>query len=286
MEKLHNRRNFLKSVGVIAGITQLPLIGWSSGFSTLLNAGVNPANEFSLLKLEKILSGYKYPFADQFSTISFEANYKLYNLYGDNAVFSGEFALISGIKGKNRQFEFSNWRLANNGIKKRNPEFKYIVSGGVQCQNDSTLSPEKWTVSSRIALGEDGPAYAGTGFRNEGKAKNGIVSLITSGTTIKKNYGNMPLSWKWGLPAVVQNMAKESLPELQFAMLDEFDAIYQNQIIRFSRKVTLDCGSNRLVDFKVYELTGDGVIPTVYWVDNMNRTVFVVSGMEAFVLEA
>lgn len=286
MEKLHSRRNFLKSAGVIAGLTQLPLMGWASGFSTLLNEGVNPANEFSLLKLEKILSGYKYPFIDQFSTISFEANYKLYNLYGDNAVFSGEFALLSGIKGKNQQFKFSNWRLANNGIKKRNQEFKYIVSGGVQCKNDSTLSPEKWTVSSRIALAEDGPAYAGTGFRNKGAAKNGIISLTTSRKTIKKPYGDMPLSWKWGLPAVVQDMAKESLPELQFAMLDEFDAIYQNQIIRFRRKVTLDCGSNHLLDFKVFELTGDGIIPTVYWVDNMNRTVFVVSGMEASILES
>ena len=286
MEKLHSRRNFLKSAGLIAGLTQLPLMGWASGFSTLLNEGVNPANEFSLLKLETILSGYKYPFVDQFSTISFEANYKLYNLYGDNAVFSGEFALISGIKGKNRQFEFSNWRLANNGIKKRDKEFKYIVSGTVQCKNDSNLFPEKWTVSSRIALTDDGSAYAGTGLLNKGAAKNGTIELKSSGKTIKKSYGSMPLSWKWGLPAVVQNMAKESELELQFAMLDEFDAIYQNQKIRFRRKVTIDCGSMRLLDFKVYELIGDGLIPTVYWVDPMNRTVFVISGMEASVLES
>jgi len=53
----------------------------------------------------------------------------------------------------------------------------------------------------------------------------------------------------------------------------------------FRRKVNLDCGNDRLIDFKVFELTGDGVIPAVYWVDNKNRTVFVVSGMEAFILK-
>lgn len=285
MEKLQSRRNFLKSAGVIAGLTQLPLMGWASGFSILMNEGVNPGKEFSLLKLEKILAGYKFPFTDQFSTVSFETAYKLYNIYGDNAVFAGGFALKSGIKGKHQQFDFSNGRLASNGIKKRDQEFKYIVSGKVQCKTDSTFSPEKWTVSSRIALAEDGPAYAGTGFRNKGVAENGFVSLTTPGKRIKIPYGSKLLSWKWGLPAVVQNMAKESLQELQFAMLDEFDAIYQNQKIRLRRKVTIDCGSERLLDFKVYELTGDGIIPTVYWVDPMNRTVFVVSGMEAYLLE-
>ena len=208
------------------------------------------------------------------------------DLYGDNAVFSGKFSLLSGISGENRKFEFLNWRLANNGIKKRDKEFKYIVSGSVQCKNDSTITPEKWTVSSRIALTDDGSAYAGTGLLNKGAAKNGTIKLKSSGKTIQKSYGSMPLSWKWGLPAVVQNMAKESELELQFAMLDEFDAIYQNQKIRFRKKVTLDCGSDRLIEFRVYELTGDGVIPTVYWVDNLNRTVFVISGMEAFILES
>jgi len=285
MVKIKGRRRFLKRLGIIAGITQVPLISWSAGISTLLNIGLNPSGEFSLLKLEKILADYNYPFVDQLSTIPSEANFRLYNLYGNNAVFSGEFALISEIKEESRQFEFSNWRIANVGIKNRNPEFQYIVSGKVKCKTDSTFSPEKWTISSGITRVEDGSFYAGTGFRNKGVAKNGSISLTTPGKTIKKPYGNMPLSWKWGLPVVVQNMAKESLEELQFAMLDEFDVIYQNQKIRYRRKVTIDCGSNRLLDFKIYELTGDGIIPTVYWVDPMNRTVFVISGMEAYVLD-
>lgn len=283
MEKFNNRRNFLKKVSAIAGI--LPLMGWSEGFATMVREGIKPSGEFSLLKLEKLLSGYKFPLAEHFSTASFKSVYKLYNLYGDNAVFAGELFLESEMKGKNRLFDFLIWRLANNGIKKRDQEFKYVVSGEVHCNTDAALSPEKWNVSSRIALSEKGPALDGTGFTNKGAAKEGEITIKTSGKPIKKTFGSMPLSWKWGLPAVMQNMAESSLQELRFSMLDEFDAIYKNQKIRFRRKVKVDCGNELLIDFKVFELTGEGVIPTVYWVDNFNRTVFVISGMEAYVLE-
>jgi hypothetical protein len=127
--------------------------------------------------------------------------------------------------------------------------------------------------------------YGGTGIVNNGEIRNGVVCLNTGNKKIRKPLGNTGLSWKWGLIAVVQKMAEDSTTALQFAMLDEFDALFQNQNLKFRRKVTLDCGNNRKIDFKVFELTGDGVLPTVYWVDNMNRTIFVISGMEAYVLK-
>ncbi|MDP2335793.1 MAG: hypothetical protein Q8N05_04975 [Bacteroidota bacterium] len=285
MKKIQNRRNFLKKISVVAGISQLPLISWSVGFKTLFNIGVNPEGEFSLLKLEKLLSGYKFPFTEQFSTVSFKSEYKLYNLYGNNAVFAGEFLLESRMKGKNRWFDFLNWRLADDGIKNKDQKFKYIVSGNVKCKTDSTFSPEKWNVSSRISHSEEGVAFGGTGIINEGKATRGEISLKTAGKSIKKTFGLVPLSWKWGLLAVVQNMAESSLHELRFSMLDEFDVIHKNQTLKNRKKVSLDCGDGHLIDFRVFKLTGEGIIPTVYWVDNMNRTVFVISGMEAFVLD-
>jgi hypothetical protein len=285
MEKIQTRRRFLKKAGIAAVLSQLPLLGGSSGFSTILSEGVNPQNEFSLLKLEKLLPTYKFPFIDRFSTTSFYSEYTLYNLYGDHAVFSGKFFLKSALKEKGRQFDLFVWRFANNGIKKRDPEFKYFLSGKVQCHADPTFSPEKWNILSRIALTGDGPAYGGTAITNNGMAKNGVVKIKTPGKPIVKSHGPMPLTWKWGLPAVVQNMAENHIPELRFSTLDEFDTIHKNQTLKMRKKISLDCGEGRLVEFRVYELTGHGIIPTVYWVDHMNRTVFVVSGMEACVLD-
>jgi hypothetical protein len=283
LEKTHSRRNFIIKASVLAGFSQIPLTGWSAGFVTLLNVSVNPQSEFSLLKLEMLLPGYQFPFIDQFSTVAFQSEYKLYNLYGDRAMLAGEFFIRSEMKGKSRHFNFSNWRLANNSILNKNKKFKYFVSGKIKCKPDLTLSPEAWKVFSRIALLNDGSAYRGTGIKNIGVAKEGEIVIKNLPRPITKSYGQMPLSWKWGLLSVVQNMAVSSIQELHFSSLDEFDMIYKKQVIRFRRKVRIDCGNQQMVDFKIFELTGNGVIPTVYWVDNLNRTVFIISGMEAFV---
>ena len=40
----------------------------------------------------------------------------------------------------------------------------------------------------------------------------------------------------------------------------------------------------QIVEFSVFDVLGDGIIPTVYWVDNYNRVIFIVSGVEAYVL--
>lgn len=284
MENQQNRRSFLKKLPVIAGLAQLPLLGWSDGFRSMLSAGINPGGEFSLLKLEKLLSGYQFPVINQFSTTSFNLEYKLYNLYGDATTFAGEMLLNAVKQDDLFKFDFTNWRWADNGIKNRVNKYRYYVSGNVHCAVNETFSPHEWEVSSRISLSEEGAPYGGSGLLNRGKTSNREVIIQTNGRPIKKAYGKTQLSWKWGLPAIVQKMAESSQTELQFALLDEFDAIYQNQKLTFRKKVKLDCGDQQLIDFKVFELTGDGVIPTVYWVDNMNRTVFIISGMEAYVL--
>lgn len=284
MKKMQSRRIFLKNVGLTVCLSQLSVLVWSSGFSAMFSQGVKPSGAFSLLKLEKLLSGYNFPFVDNFSIDSFGAAYKLYNLYGENVAYAGTLSINAAAKGKNRQLKFTVSRLANNGIKNQNQIYKYIVAGDVLCQNNATLSPLKWNISSKISLSNDGDALNGTGLKYEGEIKNEEITLKAGKKIIKKAIGSIPISWKWGLLAVVQKMAKESLQELQFSMLDEFDAIYKNQKLKFRKMVSLDCGNNRLIDFKVFVLTGDGVIPTVYWVDNLNRCIFVISGMEAYVM--
>lgn len=285
MENQPNRRNFIKKAGAFALLSQVAFPGWARGFSTLLSEGINPAGEFSLLKLEKILPGYQLPLIRNFTTNSFESKFALYNLYGNNVTDAGDFRLNCVVDGENLQFGFTSARFANNGIHDKNTVFKYLVSGVVLCANNVALTPQKWNVSSKIALSEEGEAYKGTGIQNIGEVKGDKIHLSLGEKEIRKAFNSKGLSWKWGLIGVAQKMAELSVNDMQFALLDEFDAVYANQIMKFRRKVTLDCGISGLIDFKLFELTGEGVIPTVYWVDNMNRTVFVISGMEAYVLK-
>jgi len=284
MEYKQNRRNFLRKAVVAAGLSQLPWIGWAEGFSTLLSQAINPTGEFSLLKLEKLLPSYTIPPLGNFSTGTFESSYNLYNFYGDNAINAGDFALVSTRNGESSHFDFISTRSANAGIKEKGISFQYVVSGNVLCKNNETLSPEKWKVISKISA--DGSAFQDTGIVNQGVVKDGEIILNFGTKKIKIHIDNQVLSWKWGLIAVSQRMAEESITKLQFSVLDEFDHIYRSQKLEFRKRVNLDCGIGKPIEFKVFELTGDGVIPTVYWVDNTNRTLFVISGMEAYVLDS
>ncbi len=284
MENQHNRRNFIRKVGAYTLFSQVPLLGWAEGFSSLASEGVNPAGEFSLLKLEKILPTYNFPFIPKFSTSSFKSHFALYNLYGNNVTEAGDFILNADSLDENLQFSFTSSSLASNGIRDKSRVYKYFVSGRVLCSNHMTFSPQTWNVKSKISLSEDGEAFRGTGIENIGEVIAREIHFNLGKKQIKKSFGSAVLSWKWGLIAVAQRMAEESIPELELAILDEFDTIYTKQMMKFRRKVRLDCGRDQLIDFKVFELTGNGVIPTVYWVDHLNRTVFVISGMEAYVL--
>jgi len=61
------------------------------------------------------------------------------------------------------------------------------------------------------------------------------------------------------------------------------DMLYEHQFVRFRKKQQIDCGTTK-VEFSVFDVLGDGIIPTVYWVDNFNRVVFIITGVEAYVL--
>ncbi len=286
MNNTTSRRAFIKQAGIVAAISGVSLSAWSKGLGKLYSVGVNPGNEFSLLKLERLLPEYNFPAIASFSTDAFALMYDLYNMYHTNDSFAGRMKMTERVRGKKRINDFHNERLANNGVMDRSKQFRYFVSGNVVCNNDNTFTPEKWDVSSKIALTADAPAYMDTGLTNNGTAKNKQVRIKTAGKNIRLRYDNDALTWKWGIISLVQTMAKNNVNALQFASLDEFDICYNNQSVVHRKNSTIDCGAAGDIEFKVFEHLGEGIVPTVYWVDDKNRTVFVITGMESYLLKA
>ncbi len=286
MNKTTSRRAFIKQAGIAAAISGVSLSAWSKGLLKLYSVGVNPGNEFSLLKLERLLPEYIFPEISSFSTDSFTLEYDLYNKYHTNDVFAGQMKMTERVRGRKRINVFHNERLANNGVMDRSKRFRYFVSGNVVCSNDNTFTPERWDIASKIALTADAPAYMDTALNNKGTTKNKQVRIKSAGKTIRLSFDNEALTWKWGIISLVQTMAKNNVNALQFASLDEFDICYNNQSVEHKRNKTIDCGAAGHVEFKVFEHLGEGILPTVYWVDDKNRTVFVITGMESYILKA
>ena len=283
MEKIHSRRNFIRTAGIAAAVSSVSLTGWAKGFSILFNEGIHPSGDFSLLKLEELLKNYQLPVTADFSEKSFRLNYKLYNLYGNNAASAGTMKWDMDTENDNRNFRFAIDRNAGNGITDKSKSFTYSIAGEVTCSPDESFTPEKWIVSKRIARNGSREGYMGTELTVSGFYKNNKLVLDSSKESKPIETGSIPLSWKWGVMAVVQNMARKNLQELQFSALDEFDVLFASQKVKFVRNVPLDCNGT-LRTFMIFLQTGDGIIPTVFWVDDLFRTVFVITGMEAFVL--
>jgi hypothetical protein len=283
-----NRRRFLHNAGVGALGLLIPKQVFSSSFGLLYHDGVNPGKEYSLLKMERILPDYKIPPLSNFSSDNFGLRYTLYNFYQELAMAAGSFE-ISKKDGSTPTYRVTCIRKATADIRIEDENYTgkfrgyYIFKGQITARNDLLASPVKWECETKIADELNGLPYLNTLHRWKGSFKNDRVYYHSDSQHIVKTVDNQDLTWKWGIINLVQKMAEQSVPEMHFSALDEMDMIYEHQYARFRKKQVLDCGTSN-VEFSVFDVLGDGIIPTVYWVDNFNRVIFIVSGVEAYVL--
>ncbi len=288
MSKNLNRRRFLQNTGVGALGLLIPGQVLSSSFGLLYQSGVNPGEEFSLLKMERILPDYKIPVCKDFSTDSFRSGYTLYNFYKEMAMTAGWFEIMKK-DSSTPSYQVTCIRKATADISIENEDYTgkyrglYIFNGEINAKNDLLASPVKWECETKISDDTNGSPYLNTLHRWKGSVKNGQVNYHSGKQHIIKTPANKALTWKWGIINLVQKMAEQSVTEIHFSALDEMDMLYEHQYARFRKKQQVDCGATN-VEFSVFDVLGDGIIPTVYWVDNFNRVIFIVSGVEAYVL--
>lgn len=283
MEKTHTRREFIRTAGIVAATSAVFAKSWANGLQALYNLGINPSGEFSLLKIEQLLQDYRLPERGSFTNDSFSMYYKLLNIYGNHTAPAGNMKWQLDPEENRNVFRFSVKRNAGNGIMDKSKSFLYITEGEVTCSKNDTLTPEKWNVSKRISLNNANEGYQGTGQVSSGTFENNQIRTSSGKKKINRKIGSLPLSWKWGVMSIVQNFAKNNIREVHFSALDEFDALYSSQSVSFVKDIPLECNGTQR-NFKIFLHTGDGIIPTVYWVDDFFRTVFVLTGMEAYVL--
>jgi len=283
-----NRRRFLQNTGVGALGLVIPWQVFSASLGLLYRNGVNPGEEFSLLKMEKILPDYKIPLCNNFTTDKFWLSYTLYNFYQELAMTAGTFE-ITKKDGPMPSYKVTCARKATADFNIENANYigkyrgNYIFKGDIVTRNDLLASPVKWECETKISDDVKGLPYLNTLHRWKGSFKIGQVNYHSVSQHIIKKPANKDLTWKWGLINLVQKMAEQSVPEVHFSALDEMDMMYEHQYARFRKKQQIDCGTSN-VEFSVFEVLGDGIIPTVYWVDNFCRVIFIISGVEAYVL--
>ncbi len=280
MKNTQNRRAFIRNTGLSVAAAAMPGTLLSSAFAPFYADQFDPGEAFSLLKLEAIFPDYQYPRADQHSTVDFDLNFKLYNCYDKSVRNAGAFSFKKQ-GGAKPVYDVRSIRMVSADHPPAQKMFDYYFTGRIVTRDDALATPLSWECDTRVAKGANEPPYLNSGHKWKGIYKNGMVEYSSGDLLLKKPVPHENLSWKWGLINLAQKMMPED--EIHFSTLDEMDMIYEHQYIRLRKYQEIDTGSGR-VNFRVYDVLGDGLIPTVYWVDELDRVVFIINGMEAFVL--
>lgn len=272
-----NRRSFVRSGSAAACLWSLPVQALLGSVPAASRRGLDIGADFSLAKLDAALKEYEYPPAGRVDPRNGEWHYRAVSALSGLGV--GRLDLVRTEEGETIKYRFGAHREIPG-------KFVYRVEGGVEASSGDFPAVRRWESRSMISRGESGEATLNTGRTLQGEVRARQATIAEGGKTRVLPIPGGDLSWKWGIIDVVRTMAAKGIRTRAFSTLDEMDIIYARQEVRFRKNQTLRVGDGATsqVNFQIFDLQGDGVIPTVYWVDEGGRVVFVVTGAEAYLL--
>lgn len=272
------RRLFLKKSAISACALSLP---WQVLFSSMNDLDFEPwkqTDEFSMRKLENILGDYNWPPPGNFNPLSYRSRYKAISLV--QGVEQGLLDFERKSEPAKTNYLFEMQRYIPKG-------FAYTVTGKLNTVGGNIPWVHDWESSSMVCRRGTQTPWLESGRSIRGRRERDEVLILEKGKEKRvKINADTYVAWKWGMIDLIPVMAAGGIKSLSFATLDETDIVYPEQKARFRKNISLSDGKggNGKINFNVYDLTGTGVIPTVYWVDEFGRTVFIITGTEGYLL--
>jgi hypothetical protein len=164
------------------------------------------------------------------------------------------------------------------------PNLYHYTEAQLECSDNQFSSPQRWTVSTKIAGSESAEPYFNSGMTKQSAYDHGMVQTSTNGKAGNTIHVDVPYGCKYALLDAVQRLppdGKDVLPE--FGLFDEYDQIRFGYHLQFRETVPVQL-KNEVQPLSLYTLTGPGQIPASYWKDKSGRLLFFVSGIEVYVL--
>jgi hypothetical protein len=155
----------------------------------------------------------------------------------------------------------------------------------VVCAGDELSTPVKWTATYTAAA----PAHPLKMSREQNEsavASDGTLN-IKQGKVQKKLALPSAYTSNWALFDAVQRLARPGGAPIRFTLLDD-DAPKPDQVLVFYETVDLKDRWPGAPTLRVHGFLqiGDGTTPQVYWVDDRGELLFLVSGLNVFILDA
>ncbi len=184
----------------------------------------------------------------------------------------------------------------------------FLAHGRTRCATDALATPREWSVTTQQRDANDNTAALVSGrLRGAYDGRRIVLSEYGREETVE---APAALGWCWGLFDAVQRLAvnSEDGQTHRFTLLDHFDQIKPGHTLRLRKRCRVTLGTKLVVeeqatalehgtvyrpqrvehggtavDCVVFEQTGRGILPIVYWCTTDGCLLVVSSGLEAYV---
>ena len=154
-----------------------------------------------------------------------------------------------------------------------------IQQAQMTCAHDAFATPLQWEKSFRLVNLNTQQEVAGTAFSKKGRLRNRSLEISSQRRPV-----NGPVSSSWSLPEALQRLSRAGAEQLTtFILLDDLDKVKEDQQVRFVKEQTIAIGGQQ-VPVRVYQHTGQGLLPCFYYLDEQGRLLLAISGLRAYIL--
>lgn len=231
---------------------------------------------FSLRKILPAVDSYPWLRTDFAAHGDWEHVYRLYSLA------PGVLAKKGHVTVQRRAGEQGEVSLHVRIEREAQSNTSYFVDTQLTCIHDTLCTPQHFTTANKMAAAYEASPLPFTAIEKQGLFQQGQLELRSGRQAIRFPL-TVPYTFKWCLFDAVQQLADPNLDPIRFSLIDENDQIWPDQVLRFYRRVSLE-NEHGTQTLTALEHVGPGVIPFVFWIDEQGRLLFVMTGIEAYVL--
>jgi hypothetical protein len=192
---------------------------------------------------------------------------------------------------------------------KNGPGTVQKVAATIRCGTDALSTPVRWQYSAEV-VDSDAKLYENSKIAKRAVAADGRIEIVDDHST--RHIGmSGPFTINWALWDAVMRMPRGEGAPIRFTMLDHFDQVKRRQTVAFRTSAVVTLGQRRTkeqigqelekgriqqtrwtltggrdVTLHAFEQLGEGIVPWVYWTDDQGRLLFVVAGLEVYLLDS
>lgn len=165
-------------------------------------------------------------------------------------------------------------------------KYKYNLAAELICLNDNPCRTTGWRFTS-VSLDPAGNDVKNTRISKTAKITGDTMQIEGLGKSRKVKISN-PYLFSWTLFDVVQRAGQKFKDLTVFTYIDDFDQVKPGHKLSFDCEQAIaftgSVATPIVAEMRCYIQTGQGILPTAFWVDRNNRCTFFVSGIKAYIL--